>query len=207
MGFGAHALTFPVKHGEQLNLVAFKHNSEDWPDYRKLTLPARREDAFRDFKGFGPNIQALISLTKPDLDRWAIFDLGDHPLPAYFKGRICLSGDSAHATSPHHGAGAGAAIEDAAVLAELLSDEHVTCEDDLEVVFAAFDACRRKKTQELVQSSRRCGDLYEWRTEDVGRNFKELEKELNERVKKIWEADVEKICEEAKEHLVNKLMQ
>jgi salicylate hydroxylase len=205
MGAGAHALTFPVKHGELLNLVAFAHSDEDWPDYKQLTLPARREDAYRDFKGFGPNIQALISLTKPDLDRWAIFDLGDHPLPTYHKGRVCLSGDSAHATSPHHGAGAGAAIEDSAVLSELLADERVTMPEDLEAVFATFDACRREVTQALVQSSRRCGDLYEWQATDVGKDVKKIESELRERDERIWDADIRKVCIGAKVDMAKRL--
>jgi salicylate hydroxylase len=147
----------------------------------------------------------LISLTRPELDKWAIFDLGDHPLPTYYKGRVCLSGDAAHATSPHHGAGAGAAIEDAAVLSELLCYEQVKGRDDLETVFATFDASRRASTQELVQSSRRCGELYEWRTDDVGKDFKRLEDELNERDKKIWETDVIKMCKDAKEDLAKRL--
>ena len=38
--------------------------------------------------------------------QWAIFDLGKNPPPTYTKGRIAIIGDAAHATSPHHGAGA-----------------------------------------------------------------------------------------------------
>ena len=39
--------------------------------------------------------------------QWAIFDLGDNPVPSFYKGRIAILGDAAHATSPHNGAGAG----------------------------------------------------------------------------------------------------
>lgn len=68
MGPNAHLLTFPVDHGNTLNMVAFKTNSEPWPDPQRLTRRATREDALKDYEGFGPNVMKLLNLTKPDLD-------------------------------------------------------------------------------------------------------------------------------------------
>jgi len=115
MGTGRHILTFPVNHGETLNLVAFVTTLNDWPDYSKTTLPAKREEVTKDFQGFGPTVMKLLNLVKPDLDVWGIFDLGEHPLKTFAKGRMrvmALMGDAAHATSPHHGSGAGFCIDD-----------------------------------------------------------------------------------------------
>jgi salicylate hydroxylase len=61
-------LTFPVNHGKTLNIVAFRTSAEDWPDPQKLTKAATREDALRDYAGYGPNVIKLLKLTKPDLD-------------------------------------------------------------------------------------------------------------------------------------------
>lgn len=49
-------------------MVAFKTNSEPWPDAQRLTRPAKRERALEDYEGFGPNVIKLLNLTKPDLD-------------------------------------------------------------------------------------------------------------------------------------------
>lgn len=68
MGLNGHVLTFAVDHGRVLNIVAFRTTTEDWPDYNRLTRPARRDDALRDFSGFGANVINLIKLCKPDLD-------------------------------------------------------------------------------------------------------------------------------------------
>lgn len=68
MGPGAHVLTFLVQHGAFMNVVAFRTNSDDWPDYNRLTRSAKREDALRDFKDFGPSIKALLELSKEDID-------------------------------------------------------------------------------------------------------------------------------------------
>lgn len=68
MGPGAHVLTFLVQQGQFLNIVAFKTNADDWPDYQRLTRPAKREDALRDFNEFGPTVRELLKLAKADLD-------------------------------------------------------------------------------------------------------------------------------------------
>ena len=133
--------------------------------------------------------------------QWAIFDTGDHPVPAFSKGRICLVGDAAHASSPHHGAGAGMCIEDSAVLAELLADETVTSNQTVEKALAVYDHVRRERGQWLVQSSRHIGDCYEWRGEGVGRDLKKIEDEINHRNGLIANVDVSAMCDEAKEQL------
>lgn len=70
MGQNAHALTFPINHGETLNLVACCTDLSDWPSNDgRLTLPARREEALEAFKHFGPSVIRLIKMTKKNLDR------------------------------------------------------------------------------------------------------------------------------------------
>lgn len=68
MGPDGHLLTFAVSHGTVLNIVAFRTQSEDWPDYQRLTRRARREDALRDFAGYGANVINLLKLTEENLD-------------------------------------------------------------------------------------------------------------------------------------------
>ncbi|KAK3704137.1 hypothetical protein LTR37_013977 [Vermiconidia calcicola] len=205
MGQDAHILTFPVNRGQILNIVAFRTTSEPWSDTTRLTKPARREELLEDFKGFNPTSLRLLELTKLELDIWAIFDLGENPVPTFHKGRVCISGDAAHATSPHHGAGAGFCIEDSAMMAELLAHEQVTSREHLEAVFATFDAERRERTQWLVQSSRRLGNCYEWRADGVGADFGKIEAEINERNGIIANIDMAKMCADAKQRLSTRL--
>ena len=113
------------------------------------------------------------------------------------KGRILISGDAAHATSPHKGSGAGLAIEDSAVLAELLASDHMQGAKDLEAAFAAFNEVRKARGQWLVMASRRAGDLYEWRADGVGKDFKKIEDEINVSNAVIAEGNVREMCNEA----------
>lgn len=206
MGPDGHVLTFPVAHGEKLNIVAFRTTPKQWEEPR-MTKLASREDALRDFEGYGPKVTRLLKLTQKDLVVWAIFDLHDNPAPTFYKGRICIAGDAAHATSPHHGSGAGFCIEDSAILAELLADENVQKPEHLEALFATYDACRRERCQWLVRSSRRIGDCYEWRAEGVGNDFGKIEKEINDRMDIISNINLEEVCLEARKDLRNRLRQ
>lgn len=61
-------MTFPVNHGQTVNVVAFHATSGEWPDSSKLTAQSTREAALRDFSNFGPEITKLLKLTSPKLD-------------------------------------------------------------------------------------------------------------------------------------------
>ncbi|KAB5566072.1 salicylate 1-monooxygenase sala [Coniochaeta sp. 2T2.1] len=205
MGPNCHALTFPVSHGATLNLVAFVSDDRQWPDQARLTLPATRQEILRDFREFGPNVSKLIGMISEKPDRWGLFDLAEHPLPGYYRHKICLAGDAAHASTPHHGAGAGVSIEDVAVLSSLLGDPSLRGPEDLEAVFATYDESRRSRTQWLVQSSRRVADLYEWRDVTVGKGYGGILDEITRRQAIIWNLDLEAELETAQRSLRNRL--
>lgn len=76
MGPNGHVLTFPVAGGKSLNIVAFRTTEDDWPDFERLTRPAKQEDALRDFKGYGHNVTSLLKLTNKELDVVSSFPPG-----------------------------------------------------------------------------------------------------------------------------------
>jgi 2-polyprenyl-6-methoxyphenol hydroxylase-like FAD-dependent oxidoreductase len=72
----------------------------------------------------------------------------------WFKGRILMIGDAAHATSAHMGMGGGMALEDAVVLGRLI-DASATLPDALE----AFMKRRFDRVKLVVETSNRLGQL------------------------------------------------
>ena len=202
-------MTFPVAKGRLMNVVAFHDDPNPWPDPSRLTLPSQKSAAIQLFADWNPTVKKIMDMLLDDLDCWGIFDTYDHPASTYHKGCICIVGDAAHASSPHHGAGAGACIEDAAILAELLLEaknvsQRQACPDTatlLEKTFAAYEAVRLERTQWLVASSRRTGDIFDWMDPECGRDPAKMEQELLWRHNKIWWADIEAMVSEAKEHL------
>jgi 2-polyprenyl-6-methoxyphenol hydroxylase-like FAD-dependent oxidoreductase len=72
--------------------------------------------------------------------------------PPWYRDRVVLIGDAAHATSPHVGQGAAMAMEDAIVLAE-----EVTENDDADRALAAFMERRFDRVRTIVDVSMQIG--------------------------------------------------
>jgi 2-polyprenyl-6-methoxyphenol hydroxylase-like FAD-dependent oxidoreductase len=84
------------------------------------------------------------------------------PLSTLVHGRVALGGDAAHAMTPDLGQGGCQALEDAVVLASLLSRPGPGPDPDpgLPGALAAYDAARRTRTTMVAQRSRAAGRLY-----------------------------------------------
>lgn len=85
-------------------------------------------------------------------------------------------------------------------MAELLASlkgQRVSLKDGIVPAFQAFDRSRRERTQWLVQSSRRTGNLYEWRAEGVGEDLDKISAELRERTVKLWNSEIQDLVDEA----------
>ncbi|MEV8001762.1 FAD-dependent monooxygenase [Streptomyces parvus] len=76
------------------------------------------------------------------------------PLPRFHSGRVALLGDAAHAMTPNLGQGGCQAIEDAVVLAHLLSGDAA-----VPAALAAYTEARLGRTTLISRRSRRMGDL------------------------------------------------
>jgi 2-polyprenyl-6-methoxyphenol hydroxylase-like FAD-dependent oxidoreductase len=80
--------------------------------------------------------------------------------PPWYRGRVLLIGDAAHATTPHLAMGAGIAIEDAVVLGEVLE-----AHDSLDDALAAFMERRYERCRLVVENSLQLGE-WEKRPDD-----------------------------------------
>lgn len=214
----AHILHFPVAGGAFLNVVAFADDPSEWPlltspddGERKrtaaatMTSPATRAEVAAVFEGWGPTVSRLVGLLPEELDRWAIFDTHDHPPPSYVSGRVCLAGDAAHATSPHHGAGAGIGVEDALALATLLGRARATLEEEagahepgevLSRVLELYDRVRPARGRWLVKSSREACDIYEWSYPGTMADWDKCYAEIEARSHRLWYFDINGMLKE-----------
>ena len=210
LGPNAHVLTFPVAMGSVLNLVAFVTDPKDWKAQDgKFTAPASKSEVVAAFADFGPAVRAVIDLLPDELDKWAIFDTFDHPVPSYAQSRLCLAGDAAHAAAPHHGAGAGFGIEDALVLATLMdvASEYPRSSkaETIRAILTAYNKARYERTQWLVHSSRMVGELFEWQNAHCGSDAEKFRREIEWRSHRIWDYEVEKMVSETRGHFLGKL--
>jgi salicylate hydroxylase len=196
MGPKAHVLHFPVAGQTLVNFVAFATDTNEWKDSEKMVAPATRKDVEEVFAKWNPVVRTLTRLLPDELDKWAIFDSFDHPAPYYSSGRICIAGDAAHASAPHHGAGAGIGVEDALCLSTLIEKAVAACQEKLATkgeaigaAFKIFDAVRRERSQWLVRSSRAICDVYEWADPKTRNDPEKCFAEIEWRSHKIWYFD------------------
>lgn len=186
-GYGAYVVTYPVEHGEFINMVAIPQDgpSVGW-DQDDWTVPTSAEEIRERFKDWYPPLIELIARHHLP-SKWALFTL-QHDAP-YSYGRICLLGDSAHATTPHMGAGAGMAIEDAYILSRLIAFGGSAA--NLEAAFQSYDVVRRPRTQGCVKRSLDAALAYDFMFDGVGDNMSKLEEMLDESFQWLWHEDLE----------------
>ncbi|KAH7348591.1 putative salicylate hydroxylase [Rhexocercosporidium sp. MPI-PUGE-AT-0058] len=195
-GRGGHLLMFPIRAGKALNIVVFKDaDGEPWTQHQWVVRSSRAE-LLRDFEGWGEKPMKILELME-NPDKWALFD--HLPAPTYSKGNFCLLGDAAHATTPHSGAGAGFAIEDAHLLSGLLSPKNINSAEDIRYAFRAYDEVRRPRSQELVTRSRKQGMMLDLQQSDGGVvTGEELKSGMEQNMDWVWEIDLSEMLERGK---------
>jgi 2-polyprenyl-6-methoxyphenol hydroxylase-like FAD-dependent oxidoreductase len=72
----------------------------------------------------------------------------------WYRGRVVLIGDAAHATTPHLASGACIGIEDALVLAETLEQD-----SDIDGALDAWQERRWERCRMVVENSARLGEI------------------------------------------------
>ncbi|KAL8697546.1 MAG: hypothetical protein Q9201_007076 [Fulgogasparrea decipioides] len=197
LGPGRTVVTYPIDGGEMMNVAAFQTQKNGRWEHSDWVLPNKKDELLAAFADWEPQIQDLLQLMESPAI-WAIFD--HSPAPYYSQGRVAICGDAAHASTPHQGAGAGQAIEDALVLAELLADSRIRHSDDIPNALQAYDAVRRPRSQRVVSTSRAAGKLYGFQGPE-GSNLTDIRMNLLERYRWIWEYDMIDQVEQAKSYL------
>jgi salicylate hydroxylase len=193
--YGAHLFAYPIRNGEYLNVVA-THKTDDstWP-HDKWVVPTSKAKLEADMKLWGPPAQAVLANMK-DADMWALFE--SQPCKSFYrKGKICLTGDCAHATTPHQGAGASQCIEDALILSKTFGLIETGSQKDIEKVFKAYDAVRRPRSQKVIETSNSMSAIASLEGEGTGDDLDAIRESLKSRFNWLWHADLKELVEEA----------
>jgi len=90
--------------------------------------------------------------------------------PWFYRGKVCLLGDAAHAVVPFYGQGMNAAFEDCVVLDECLDK----FPDNRERAFAKYFECRKENADALADLA--IGNFIEMRDKTASRTFRAKKK-------------------------------
>lgn len=188
-------------NGTLLNVALFVHDASEFPEPEKMVVPATRGELERAIHGWGPHVAEIAKLFPENIVKWGIFDLDQHPVPMYARGRVCIVGDAAHASSPFQGVGACIGVEDALVISEVLDvvrahnfDESSLSQGQASAAvrraLQAYSQARMERGQWVVRSSREMGEMYQWRYGPTGRDPEKSKLKLERASQKIWDYDV-----------------
>jgi salicylate hydroxylase len=148
MAPGYHAVCYPLPYRRRLNVVLLAREKTPDAAARTPTLPW---SLLRS-----PRFDALMAAAA---DGWSAWPLLSVAAARWHEGGIGLIGDAAHAMLPFQAQGAAMAIEDAAVLAPLL-----TTEPDAAIAFSRYAAARQPRVVRVVRQSAANGRIFhmEW---------------------------------------------
>jgi len=120
------------------------------PHHRGEDLPALMRDRLKQYGGIIGELRETISDPEEIVYRPMEVLFVAEP---WYRGRVILIGDAAHATTPHLAQGAGLAIEDAVVLADELENKAGVAE-----AFEGFHRRRYQRCKTICEGSIQVGE-------------------------------------------------
>ncbi|MCP3167727.1 FAD-dependent monooxygenase [Myxococcus qinghaiensis] len=149
-GRGRRVGVVPLGEGKSyvfLTLNAPRRAPPPWTDLAGLRAT---------YAGFAdPARSALAALER--MDGVLHNDIEDCSAPRWWRPRVVLLGDAAHAVTPNLGQGAGLAIEDAAALAQLLATMGPS-----DAALARYEGLRRPRAERIRDRSWTLGKVAQW---------------------------------------------
>lgn len=145
-----HLVHYPLRGGEQYNLVVTFHSreQEEWG-----VRDGSKEEVLSYFEGIHRRPRRLLDLPE-SWRRWATADR--EPVEQWSIGRATILGDAAHPMSQYMAQGACMALEDAVTLGLSVR----TCDGDLPTAFRLYESLRIPRTARVVWSTREMGRIY-----------------------------------------------
>ncbi|KAF8468094.1 salicylate hydroxylase [Russula ochroleuca] len=164
LGENRHVVAYPISRGRFVNFVAFEFHPHEEGTHYDGPWVADEDPSYVQglFKGWEKEVGEIVQcLSDLKITRWVVNVMPT--LPYYAFGNVAILGDAAHAMTPFQGAGAGQAIEDAAILAALLSNELAT-ETTVPQVLEIYSRVRQPLATEVARRSRLNGDYVQLRS-------------------------------------------
>lgn len=150
VGPHCHLVHYPLRGGEQYNLVVTFHSRE--PETWAVS-DGSRDEVLSYFGGIGAGPRRLLELPR-SWRRWATADRD--PVARWSFGRVTLLGDAAHPMLQYMAQGACMALEDAVTLGAAVAAHGV----DLDAAFSRYERARITRTARVQLSTREMGRLY-----------------------------------------------
>lgn len=150
MGPGKHLVTYPIRKGDFMNIVAVQNTQSEAQE--GWGFDADLSNLRAAFAGWNSDVTSLLARVR----RAKIWGLYKHaPLPNWSVGKLAFLGDAAHPMVPFVAQGAAMAIEDAWVLADCLKRH-----SDTKSALNAYYQTREPRSSRVQQTALKSGRIY-----------------------------------------------
>lgn len=140
MGPGRHLVTYPLRDGQLINIVAVQERTEWAPEC--WNEPGDVAELQRVFEDFCPQVRDQLDQVEA-VNLWGLFR---HPVAKRWHGKqSALVGDAAHPTLPFLAQGANLALEDAWVLADCLASS------EQQEALLAYQHKRKHRVKKVIE--------------------------------------------------------
>jgi len=145
-----HLVHYPLRGGQQYNLVVTFHSreKEEWG-----VREGSKEEVLSYFQGVHPRPHQMLH-RPTSWKRWATADR--EPVDHWSEGNVTVLGDAAHPMTQYMAQGACMALEDAVTLGEAVR----VAQGDFVEAFRRYEAARIPRTARVVWSTREMGRIY-----------------------------------------------
>jgi len=145
-----HLVHYPLRGGQQYNLVVTFHSRE--PEVWGVR-DGSKEEVLSYFEGIHPRPHQMLDRPK-SWRRWATADRD--PVPFWSQGRATVLGDAAHPMTQYMAQGACMALEDAVTLGAAITDSDF----DFITALRRYETVRIPRTARVLYSAREMGRIY-----------------------------------------------
>ncbi|BCS13887.1 monooxygenase [Aspergillus luchuensis IFO 4308] len=210
-GYKRSAVTYRISGGDEFNFLLCVAGSDDaWKLKDAVTERVTHEAMMADFDGPGvdDSFRQLLRMAKPV--KWGFF----HHLhtATYFRDRVVLVGDSAHASLPFQAAGAAQGLEDALVLSNVLAqlaklqERGASQLPAIRAGLTAYDSVRRPRAQKQLEQAAEVGRMIFFQHEEAGSDMEEILPRLQQgRFNWLWFHDMNDDVEKALSRMLKQI--
>ncbi|KAF1923266.1 salicylate hydroxylase [Didymella exigua CBS 183.55] len=195
-GYRRSAVTYRITGGEEFNFLLCAADDRPWTSETGVTEKVTHEAMMAAFAGPGVDDRFRRLLSKISPIKWGFFH---HPHTAtYYRNRVAILGDSAHASLPFQAAGAAQGVEDAVILSNVLAKASLSRANEdisspvIRAALDAYDSVRRPRAQKQLEQSAEVSRMIFFQHEEAGSDMgKVLPLLQNGRLDWLWFHDIE----------------
>ncbi|KAB5518018.1 hypothetical protein GE09DRAFT_1230696 [Coniochaeta sp. 2T2.1] len=175
-------VTYRISGGAEFNFLLCVANDKPWPLKDAVTAKVTHSAMMADFERRGIDDRFLRLLSKAKPIRWGFFH--HRHTATYFRDRVVLVGDSAHASLPYQAAGAAQGLEDALVLSNLLERVAKGIQTGkldggelapyIRAAFEGYDSVRRPRAQKQLEQAAEVSEMIYFLHPECGANVKKI---------------------------------